>query len=106
MVSAVLIGLVSTIVLSSLATPASAARVKTITSADASIVEGDAGSKTMTIKVTWNGAKGGGAVSVSYATADVTATAGADYTAKSGSLSLSGGGCRCGTISVRSSAMA
>lgn len=44
--------------------------------------------------------KGGRAVSVSYTTADVTAAAGSDYTAKSGSLSLSNGGCRCGTISV------
>ncbi len=81
------------------ATPAVAAKIKTIKIADASIVEGDAGSKTMSFRVTWTGAKGGGAVSVSYATADGTATAGTDYTAKTGSVSLPNG-CRCGTISI------
>src|SRR3954447_21702737 len=62
------------------AVPASAAKVKTIQIADAAIVEGDAGTKSLAFTVTWTGAKGG-AVSVSYATADVTATAGSDYTA-------------------------
>jgi chitinase len=49
--------------------------------------------------VTWSGAKGGGPVSAVYATADVTATAGSDYTAKSGTVTMSNS-CRCGTISV------
>src|SRR3954469_594909 len=62
------------------AVPASAARPKTIGIADAAIVEGDAGTKSLTFSVTWTGAKGGGAVSVGYAAADGTATAGSDYT--------------------------
>ena len=54
----------------------------------------------MSFKIAWSGAKGPGAVSVTYATADVTATAGSDYTAKSGVASLTSGGCRCATITV------
>jgi len=81
------------------AVPASAARPKTITITDAAIVEGDAGTKSLAFSVNWTGAKGGGAVSVAYATANGTATAGSDYTAKSGTVSLPSG-CKCGTISV------
>jgi hypothetical protein len=81
------------------AVPASAARPKTISIADAAIVEGDAGTKSLAFSVTWTGAKGGGAVSVGYATADGTATAGSDYTAKTGTVSLPSG-CKCGTISI------
>jgi len=80
---------------------ASAAKAKTIKIADASIVEGDAGSKSLSFKVTWSGSKGGGSsVSVGYATADASATAGSDYTSKSGTVALSPGSCRCGTISI------
>ena len=46
------------------ATPALAARQKTIRISDASIVEGDAGQKTMSFTVSWTGAKGGAAPSV------------------------------------------
>ena len=77
-----------------------AARVKTIKITDASVVEGDSGSKTMTFKVSWSGSKGGGSVSVHYSTANITATAGKDYTATSGTASMSGGGCHCASISV------
>jgi hypothetical protein len=97
---AVLVGLIATIVPLSLATPAFAARAKTISVADASLVEGNAGQQNMSFKISWSGAKGQGAVSVSYATADITATAGSDYTAKSGVASLTSGGCRCATITV------
>src|SRR3954447_4333623 len=62
------------------AVPASAARPKTISIADAAIVGGDAGTKSLAFSVTWTGAKGGGVVSVGYAPADGTATAGSDYT--------------------------
>jgi hypothetical protein len=96
----VLVALIATIVPLSLATPALAARVKTIKITDASIVEGNSGSQSMTFTVSWSGAKGGGSVSVSYATADISATAGSDYTAKSGSVSLPGGGCKCQTVTV------
>ena len=93
------LGILITLAPLATAPPASAAKVKTIKIADASIVEGDAGSKALAFRVTWTGAKGGGVASVSYATADGTATAGSDYTAKSGSVSLPAG-CKCGTISI------
>jgi hypothetical protein len=80
---------------------ASAAKAKTIKIADASIVEGDSGTKSLSFKVTWSGTKGGGgSVSVGYATTAVTATAGSDYTAQTGTVGLSNGSCRCGTISI------
>ena len=80
---------------------ASAAKAKTIKIADASIVEGDSGTKSLSFKVTWSGSKGGGgSVSVGYATTAVTATAGSDYTAQTGTVGLSNGSCRCGTISI------
>ncbi len=82
------------------ARPALAARVKTIKVTDASVIEGDGGSKSMSFTVSWSGSKGGGGVSVSYATTDVTAVAGSDYTAKSGTVGLSNGGCRCSTVSI------
>ena len=41
------------------AAPAFAARQKTIRINDASVVEGDAGQKTMSFTVSWTGSKGG-----------------------------------------------
>jgi large repetitive protein len=82
------------------ATPALAARQKTIRINDASIVEGDNGQKTMTFTISWTGSKGGAAPTVHYTTADVTATAGADYTASYGTATLTNGGCKCATVSV------
>jgi len=82
------------------ATPALAARQKSIRINDASVVEGDASTRTMTFTISWTGSKGGGVPSVHYATADATATAGADYTAKSDTVSLTNGGCRCATVSI------
>ena len=93
------IGVTTTILFMATATPASAARVKTIKIADASIVEGDVGQKTMTFSLTWTGAKGGGAVSVGYATADGSATAGSDYTAQTGTATFNNG-CKCASIAV------
>ncbi|HEX6843593.1 MAG TPA: Calx-beta domain-containing protein [Actinomycetota bacterium] len=80
--------------------PAQAARVKTIRIADASVVEGDAGTKSLSFSITWTGSKGGAAPSVHYATADGTATEGSDYTTTSGTATLTNGGCRCATVSV------
>jgi hypothetical protein len=91
---------VSTLVPLALATPAFAARQKTIRINDASVVEGDAGQKTMSFTISWTGSKGGAAPSVHYATADATAAAGADYTATSANVTLSNGTCRCATVSV------
>lgn len=82
------------------ATPAFAARQKSIRINDASVIEGDTGQKTMTFTISWTGAKGGAAPSVHYATANVTATSGADYTATSGTASLTNSGCRCATVNV------
>ena len=82
------------------ATPAHAARVKTITINDVSLVEGNGGSNSLVFTVSWTGSKGGAAPSASYATANVTASAGSDYMSKTGTVNLTNGGCRCGTISI------
>jgi hypothetical protein len=97
--STAVIGVIATILPLVAASPASAARQKTIKISDASIVEGDSGQKTVTFTLAWTGAKGGSAVSVSYATADGTATAGSDYTAKSGVATFNNG-CKCATVTV------
>src|SRR5262245_51013127 len=91
---------VSTLLPIALAGTAQAARQKSIRINDASVVEGDTGSKNMTFTISWTGSKGGAAPSVHYATANVTATAGEDYTATSGTAGLSNGNCRCATFSV------
>ena len=83
-----------------LAAPASAARAKTVRIADAAIVEANAGQQNLSFRLTWTGSKGGPAPSVQYATADVSATAGADYTSTTGTATLSNGGCRCTTFTV------
>jgi hypothetical protein len=82
------------------ATPALAARQKTIRINDASVVEGDAGQKTITFTVSWTGSKGGAAPSVHWTTADGSATAGADYIASTNIATLTNGGCKCATVSV------
>jgi large repetitive protein len=93
---AVMLGVVSVAMM----TPANAARVKRIVINDVSLVEGNAGSSALVFNVSWTGSKGGAAPSASYATANATAIAGSDYTAKSGTVNLTNGGCRCGTISI------
>jgi len=97
-IAAVLV--VSTLVPLAIATPAFAARQKTIRINDASVVEGDAGQKTISFTISWTGSKGGAAPSVHYATANATATAGDDYTASSATVTLSNGACHCATVSV------
>jgi hypothetical protein len=91
---------VSTLLPIALAGPAHAARQKSIRINDASVVEGDGGQKNLTFTISWTGSKGGGAPSVHYATADVTATAAEDYTAKAATVPLQNGGCRCATVTV------
>jgi len=61
-----------------------------ISVADASIAEGDAGQSTLTFAVTLD-RESGHNVSVDYATANGTASAGADYAAISGQLNLRAG---------------
>lgn len=63
--------------------------VPSVAISDASVVEGDAGTSTLTYTLTRSG--GSGAFSVNYATADGTATAGSDYVAKSGVVSFAAG---------------
>ncbi len=67
-----------------------AAPLPTLSIADASITEGNSGTKLMNLTVTLS-RPAAGAVTVAYATADDTARAGSDYTAKSGTLSFAAG---------------
>lgn len=62
----------------------------TVSVADASVTEGNAGTTTLAFTVTLSQAATG-AVNVHYATADGTATAGSDYTAGSGTLTFAAG---------------
>jgi large repetitive protein len=96
----VIVTVVAGILPMAMAGTASAARVKTIRITDASVVEGNLGSANMSFTVSWTGAKGGAAVTVAYAMADASATAGEDYTATSGTAAMSQGGCHCATITV------
>src|SRR5262245_35614637 len=57
---------------------------------DASITEGDAGSSQLTFTVTLSKAATG-PVSVNYPTADGSASAGSDYTARAGTLTFAAG---------------
>ncbi len=67
-----------------------AVALPTLSIADAAIVEGNAGSKVMALTVTLSKAAAG-PVTVGYATANDTATAGSDYTAKTGTLTFAAG---------------
>jgi large repetitive protein len=92
---------VSSLLPIALAGTAQAVRQKSIRINDASVVEGDAGQKSMTFTISWTGSKGGSAPSVHYATADGTASAGLDYIAKPDTaVTLTNGGCRCATVTV------
>jgi chitinase len=62
----------------------------TLSIADATVTEGDSGTKTVKMTVTLSKASSS-AVTVNYATADGTATAGSDYTARSGTLTFAAG---------------
>jgi hypothetical protein len=74
--------------------------VKAIGVNDASALEGDPASPKVRFTISWTGAKGGGGPTVAYATANGSATAGQDYTARSGTASLAQNGCRCATVDV------
>jgi hypothetical protein len=101
----VIVSVVAGVLPLAVAGTASAARVKTIRITDASVVEGNVGSASMSFTVSWTGAKGGSAVQVNYATADAGSgmgygIAGTDYTATSGTATMSQNGCHCATITV------
>ena len=67
-----------------------AAPTPSLTIADATVAEGNNGTKNVTLTVTLSAASAT-PVTVSYATADGTATAGSDYVAKTGSLTFAPG---------------
>ena len=67
---------------------------------DASITEGNAGTSTMSFTLQYGGAPTAG-VTVDYATANVTATAGSDYVASSGTIALAATGCKCATLNIQ-----
>jgi hypothetical protein len=62
----------------------------TISINDVSVTEGNSGTKTAMFTLTLSAASGR-SVTVAYATADGTATAGSDYTARSGTLTFAAG---------------
>lgn len=81
------------------APPAHAAPPRRVSITDATVVEGDSGSQGLSFTISYTG-KNGSNISVQYATADDTATAGSDYTGTSGTASLPNGGCKCATVTV------
>jgi hypothetical protein len=66
---------------------------------DVTVVEGNAGTSFATFTIKYSG-PGTAGVTVDYATANETATAGSDYTATSGTAALPSGGCKCTTVNV------
>jgi hypothetical protein len=92
----ILVGILAAGLPLAVATPASAARTKSIRISDASVIEG----ASLSFRLTWSGSKGGPAPSVHYSTADASANAAADYTVTAGIATLTNGGCRCATVIV------
>ncbi len=66
---------------------------------DVAVAEGNAGTVVATFTISYAG-PGTSGVTVDYATADETATAGSDYVATSGTAILPSGGCKCTTVNV------
>src|SRR3954467_5264148 len=63
------------------------------------VLEGKKGTTFASFTINYGGS-GASGVSVDYATADETATAGSDYTFTGGTVALPNGGCKCTTINV------
>ena len=82
-----------------LPTVAQAAPKRKLTIADAAVIEGDAGTATLTFRIVYTGKPTGG-IAVDYATAAGSATAGTDYTSASGTAPLPSGGCKCVDVTV------
>ena len=80
-------------------TLAQAAPKRKLTIADAAVIEGDAGTATVTFRIVYTGKPTGG-ITVEYATAAGSATAGIDYTSTSGTALLPNGGCKCVDLPV------
>jgi hypothetical protein len=66
---------------------------------DVAVAEGNSGTSLATFTISYAG-PGTSGVTVDYATADQTATAGSDYVATSGTAILPSTGCKCTTVSV------
>jgi hypothetical protein len=81
-----------------LAPSAMAAPVSHLRINNASVTEGDAGIANLTFSISYTGAKND--ISVDWATADGSATAGADYTSASGTASFSVAGAKSQTITI------
>src|SRR3954471_8511571 len=64
---------------------------------DVTVLEGNSGTTFASFTINYGGS-GASGVSVDYATADETATAGSDYTSTSGTVALPNGGCKCTTV--------
>lgn len=84
--------------LAAVVSPASAAPPYRIKINDVVVTEGDGGTVTATFAIGYTGKRAN--ATVDYASADVDATAGADYTGISGTASLPKGGCKCATVTV------
>jgi large repetitive protein len=69
-----------------------------ISVSDVSVTEGNAGTVNAAFTISYTGP--GNALTVNYATANGTAAAPTDYTAKSGTASLPSSGCKCTTVNV------
>ena len=78
---------------------AQAAPQRRLSITDAAIVEGDAGSQALSFRITHTGKPASG-ITVNYATAPVSATAGTDYTSVPGTAVLPNGGCKCTTVTI------
>jgi hypothetical protein len=79
--------------------PAHAAPPHKISIADATIIEGDAGTTILTFNLTVGGPAAPG-MTTDFTTTDVSATAGSDHTTTSGTVAFPDGGCKCATIDV------
>jgi Calx-beta domain-containing protein len=78
---------------------AQAAPPRRLSITDVSVIEGDAGAQAVSFTVSYTGKSRSG-ITVQYATANVSATGGADYTSVTGTASLPKGGCKCTTVTV------
>ena len=75
-----------------------AAPTPKISVSDVTVTEGNAGTANATFTISYTGP--GNAMTVNYETANGTATASSEYTAKSGTANLPKNGCKCATVSV------
>lgn len=78
---------------------AQAAPPRRLSITDVTMIEVDAGAQAAIFTISYSGKSRSG-ITVQYATTDVTATGGVDYTSTTGTASLPNGGCKCTTVTV------